>query len=178
MFGSIALVIGSGMLVRSIPYDNRSFGAKQLAWALHAGILGGLVAPLTLLGGPVLVKAAWYTAGIVAGLSLIAATAPNEKFLNMNGPLAIGLGAVFASSVASMFLPPTTKLGLSLYSISIYGGLVLFSLFLLYDTQRIVKKAETSAGFDPVNESISIYLDTLNIFVRMATIMAGGNRRR
>jgi growth hormone-inducible transmembrane protein len=166
------------MLVRSIPYESGSFGAKQMAWALHAGILGGFVAPLSLLGGPVLIKAAWYTAGIIAGLSVIAATAPNEKFLNMTGPLAIGLGAVFASSIASAFLPPTTKLGLSLYSISIYGGLVLFSLFLLYDTQRIVKKAEISARFDPVNESISIYADTLNIFIRMATILSGGGNRR
>lgn len=65
-----------------------------------------------------------------------------------------------------MFLPATTTLGLSLYSISIYGGLVLFSMFLLYDTQKIVHKAETQVSFDPVNESVSIYLDILNIFMR------------
>lgn len=123
-------------------------------------------------------KAAWYTAGIVGGLSLIAATAPSEKFLNMNGPLAIGLGAVFAASMGSMFLPPTTRLGLSLYSISLYGGLVLFSMFMLYDTQRVVKKAETYHDFDPINESISIYLNTLNIFMRMAQILSNGNRRK
>jgi len=29
----------------------------------------------------------------------------------MGGPLAIGLGFVFASSLASMWLPPTTALG-------------------------------------------------------------------
>jgi FtsH-binding integral membrane protein len=79
-----------------------------------------------------------------------------------------------------MFLPPTTRLGLGLYSLSIYGGLVLFSMFLLYDTQKIVHHAETVAHFDPVNHSISIYLDTLNIFMRIATILAsgGGNRRK
>jgi FtsH-binding integral membrane protein len=79
-----------------------------------------------------------------------------------------------------MFLPPTTRLGLSLYSISIYGGLVLFSMFLLYDTQKIVHKAETSMRFDPVNESISIYLDILNIFMRIAMILAngGGSKRK
>ncbi len=41
-----------------------------------------------------------YTAGVVGGLSTVAATAPSEKFLNIAGPLSIGLGVVFASSVA------------------------------------------------------------------------------
>lgn len=70
--------------------------------------------------------------------------------------MAIGLGVVFASSLGSMFLPPTTALGAGLYSMALYGGLVLFSAFLLYDTQRIVHKAENHPElalhkFDPVN---------------------------
>lgn len=74
----------------------------------------------------------------------------------MGGPLAIGLGAVFASSLGSMFLPATTALGAGLYSISLYGGLLLFSAFLLYDTQRIVHKAQNHPNyavqkFDPIN---------------------------
>ncbi len=115
----------------------------------------------------------------MGGLSVVATTAPSEKFLNMSGPLAIGLGLVFAASLGSIFFPPVagSRLGLSLYSVSIYGGLVLFSMFLLYDTQRIVKKAEHSMHFDPVNESISVYMDILNIFIRLATIM-GNNKRK
>ena len=92
-----------------------------------------------------------------SGLSTVAMCAPSEKFLNMGGPLAIGLGVVFASSIGGMFLPPTTALGAGLYSISMYGGLVLFGMFLLYDTQRIIKHAETHPvgyvkPFDPVNQ--------------------------
>ncbi|CAH1794409.1 unnamed protein product [Owenia fusiformis] len=182
MIGTFAVIIGSGMVVRSIPYKE-GFGAKQLAWMGHAGIMGAVIAPLCLLGGPILVRAAWMTAGIVGGLSTIAACAPSEKFLNMGGPLACGLGLVFASSIGSMFLPPTSALGAGLYSVAMYGGLVLFSLFLLYDTQKIIKRAEThpvysTVPFDPINSSISIYLDTLNIFIRLAMIMAGGGGRR
>lgn len=40
-----------------------------------------------------------YTGGIVAGLSTVAVCAPSDKFLTMGGPLAIGLGVVFASSI-------------------------------------------------------------------------------
>lgn len=179
---SLAAMIGSGMLVRSMPYSE-GFGGKQAAWMLHSGIMGALVAPICLLGGPILVRAAWYTAGVVTGLSTVAACAPSEKFLNMGGPLAIGLGLVFASSIGSMFLPPSTALGAGLYSISMYGGLVLFGGFLLYDTQRIVRMAETYPlyavkPYDPINASISIYLDTLNIFIRIAMILGGGGSRR
>lgn len=74
----------------------------------------------------------------------------------MGGPLAIGLGVVFASSLAGMWLPPTTALGAGLYSMSLYGGLLLFSGFMLYDTQKIIKRAEmypqnAPRPFDPIN---------------------------
>lgn len=42
-----------------------------------------------------------YTAGVVGSLSAVAACAPSDKFLNMGGPLAIGLGAVFAASIGN-----------------------------------------------------------------------------
>ncbi|KAB0405244.1 hypothetical protein E2I00_010303 [Balaenoptera physalus] len=136
-----AAMIGAGMLVQSISYD-RSPGPKHLPWLLHSGVMGAVVAPLMILGGPLLIRAAWYTAGIVGGLSTVAMCAPSEKFLNMGIPLSVGLGLIFVPSVGSMFLPPTTVTGATLYSVAIYGGLVLFSMFLLYDTQKVIKRAE------------------------------------
>lgn len=58
-----------------------------------------------------------------------------------------------------MFLPPTTALGAGLYSVALYGGLVLFGMFLLYDTQKIIKRAETHPTFaavpyDPINKYV------------------------
>lgn len=57
---------------------------------------------------------------------------------------------------ASMFISPGTALGAGLYSISMYGGLVIFGGFLLYDTQRIIHMAETyplysMRPYDPIN---------------------------
>lgn len=179
---TMVALIGSGIVVRSIPYSE-GVGVKQLAWMAHSGIIGAVIAPLCLLGGPLIMRAALYTAGVVSGLSAVAVCAPSEKFLNMGGPLAIGLGVVFVSSIGSMFLPATTVLGSGLYSIAMYGGLILFSGFLLYDTQRIIRVAEMHPQyavkpFDPVNASISIYLDTVNIFIRIVQLLAGGGRRK
>jgi len=55
-----------------------------------------------------------------------------------------------------MFVPAGTALGAGLYSIAVYGGLILLSGFLLFDTQRIIRAAETTppnyvALFHPVN---------------------------
>lgn len=179
--GTIALLIGSGAVVRSIEY-RPGFGAKQLAWMAHAGIVGAVIAPLSFLGGPLLIRAATYTAGVVGGLSAVAMCAPSDQFLYMGGALGMGLGAVFMASIGSAFLPPTTALGAGLYSLSVYGGLVLFGGFLLYDTQRIVKSAENHPyygvqAYDPVNHSISIYMDTINIFIRIAMILAGNRKK-
>ncbi|XP_056350400.1 growth hormone-inducible transmembrane protein [Oenanthe melanoleuca] len=179
---TFAAMIGAGLLVRSISYEHNPV-AKHAAWMMHSGVLGAVVAPLAFLGGPLLIRAAWYTAGIVGGLSTVAMCAPSEKFLNMGGPLGIGLGFVIASSIGSMFLPPTSAVGAGLYSVAVYGGLVLFGMFLLYDTQLVVKRAETLpvygvVKYDPINACMGIYTDTLNIFIRVASMLAGGGGGR
>lgn len=183
LFGCIAAMMGTGILCQSIPYTE-GFGTKQLAWMLHSCTVGAVIAPLTLLGGPLLIRAACYTAGIVGGLSTVAICAPSEKFMYMGGPLAMGLGLVFVSSLGTWFLPPTTVLGAGLYSVAVYGGLVLFGAFLLYDTQKIIHAAEnhpaySARRYDPINQSVRIFMDTINIFIRVATILAsGGSSRR
>uniref|UniRef100_A0A8C6U2V8 Growth hormone inducible transmembrane protein n=1 Tax=Neogobius melanostomus TaxID=47308 RepID=A0A8C6U2V8_9GOBI len=165
---TFAAMIGAGMLVRSISYEHSPM-PKHLAWMLHAGVMGAVIAPMTLLGGPLMLRAAWYTAGIVGGLSTVAMCAP----------------IVFASSIGSMFLPPTSAFGAGLYSVAIYGGLLLFSAFLLYDTQKVIKRAETHPlygvqKYDPINACMGIYMDTMNIFIRLVMILAngGGGKRK
>ena len=59
-------MMGTGMVVRSLPYQE-GFGSKQLAWLAHSAVIGAVIAPLTLLGGPIMIRAACYTAGVVGG---------------------------------------------------------------------------------------------------------------
>lgn len=182
--GILVGLVGTGQAMMAIPYSP-GVGAKQMMWLLNCGMLGLAVAPIGALGGAIAIRAAWYTAGIIGGLSTVAVCAPSDKFLNWAGPLGIGLGGVFVASIGSAFLPATSTLGLSLYSISLYGGLLLFSAFLLYDTQKVVHKAETHPNmwgvvpYDPINMSHHIVLDAVNIFIRVAQILAmGGGRRK
>lgn len=45
MIATLALMMGSGMIARSIPYEP-GFGAKQLAWAAHCAVMVCLTEPL------------------------------------------------------------------------------------------------------------------------------------
>jgi FtsH-binding integral membrane protein len=165
-------------------YQPGSVSMKHALWMLHAGVMGAVVAPMCILGGPLLLRAALYTAGVVGGLSAVAVCAPSEQFLWMGGPLAMGLGVVLVSNIGSFFLAPTSVLGAGLLSVAMYGGLVLFGGFLLYDTQRVIKLAENHPppgyalkSFDPINAQMGLYADTLNIFIRIAFILSGSRRR-
>jgi len=66
-------MIGSGMVCQALPY-HEGFGAKQIAWLVHSAVVGSVVAPLTLLGGPLMIRAACYTAGVVGGNTVAVVT--------------------------------------------------------------------------------------------------------
>lgn len=50
-------LIAVGSAMHSIPYEP-GFGAKHAMWLLHSGMVGGIIAPLMMLGGPILLRAA------------------------------------------------------------------------------------------------------------------------
>ncbi|KAL5519489.1 hypothetical protein ACEPAH_1172 [Sanghuangporus vaninii] len=113
--------------------------------------------------------------GIQRSLAYVGATAKNETYLYMGGPLLAGLTAVALSSLAPLVLPLGVR-GLSTAeAISLYGGLAVISGFMLFDTQKILAHARAAeAGLVPrdlVEESIALELDFINIFIRIVQIL-------
>lgn len=154
--------------------------AKHAAWLGFNSFMGLTLAPLCLLGGPILAQAAVATGAALGGLSLVAMCSPSETFLYMGGVLGLGLGLVVLTSLGSAFLPVSAAARGTLHVVSMYGGVALFGCFVLYDTQRVIRAAEVQPVFDPINHSLALYLDAINMFVRIAQIMAfrDGQRRR
>jgi len=76
-------------------------------------------------------------------------------------------------SLLGMFFPGSP----ALYNMWLYGGLALFSAFILYDTQMVVARAKSEQRFDPISNSIHIYMDAINIFVRFAMIFGGSKKK-
>ncbi|PWY98098.1 hypothetical protein BCV70DRAFT_165433 [Testicularia cyperi] len=156
---------------------------KVPAWLLFNASQAAVLSPLLFLNPAVLSRAALYTAGLVGSLCYVGATAKEDKYLWMGGPLLAGVTIVALSSLAPMLLPRTAFRALAATeAISLYGGLAVFGAFVLYDTQRILKHAQmVRAGVtqgDPLAESISLELDFINIFVRMVQILGMQQSRR
>ncbi|CAH8591120.1 unnamed protein product [Schistosoma curassoni] len=102
--GMAVLSIATGVICQSLTYPQSGLSVKHLAWVAYSVSLGGILMPICLVGGPILIQAALYTGGIVGSLSLVAVTAPSDRFINWGGPLAIGLGVVFVSSVGRLII--------------------------------------------------------------------------
>jgi len=120
----------------------------------------------------ILTDAAIATGVTMGSLGLVAYNAPSEQFLNWGGPLAVGLGGMLGVSLLSMMYPGSP----ALTNIWLYGGLALFSAFVLYDVQKVMHRAKTQKVYDPISGSIGIYLDAINIFVRFAMILGGSKK--
>ncbi|KDR85612.1 hypothetical protein GALMADRAFT_52536 [Galerina marginata CBS 339.88] len=155
---------------------------KHLFWLGFNACQAATLSPLFFFSPAILSRAALYTVGIVGSISYIGATATNDKYLNYGGPLLAGVTVVALSSMAPMVLPMGIR-GLAISeAISLYGGLAVFGGFVLYDTQKILKHARLAEQgvmkADPINESISLELDMINIFIRMVQLLAMQNRKK
>jgi len=156
---------------------------KHMFWLAFNACQAATLSPLFFLSPAILSRAALYTCGVVGSLSYIGATATNDKYLYMGGPLLAGITVVALTSLAPMALPLGTRALAITESISLYGGLAVFGGFVLYDTQKILHHARLAErgviARDPMKEAIGLELDMLNIFVRIVQILTmQGNRRK
>ncbi|KAK4135898.1 hypothetical protein BT67DRAFT_448798 [Trichocladium antarcticum] len=180
--GGLALSIGSMIATRSIEPDN--YIPKYACWGVFNATQAALIAPLMTIAPPALLaRAGLYTLAMMGSISFVGATAKQDKYLYIGGPLLAGAAIVAVSGFAPLVLPATAVRTLAISeSLWLYGGLAVFGGFTLYDVQKVLHHARLAqAGVikeDPVNESISLELDFLNIFVRMVQILMMQQRRK
>lgn len=162
LFGTAILLVGSGAVARFIPYKPR-FGIKQVAWLVHSGAVGAIVVPLTIIGGPIVLRAAYFTVGSLVGLSATGLTAPCHQFLQDLSPAGAGCGAIVATT-GSHFMPlPTAKSGFDLmvsghfqFALAYFGG-VLFALFIIEGNRKMITEAANlKCPNDPINSSMEL----------------------
>jgi FtsH-binding integral membrane protein len=180
--GGLALSFATMIGTRSISPDN--YIPKYAMWTAFNATQAAFVAPLLAFVPPALLgRAGLYTLAMMGALSVVGATAKQEKYLYIGGPLLAGAALVAVSGLAPLIIPATAVRTLAFTeNIWLYGGLAVFGGFTLYDVQKVLYHARLAqAGRiqrDPVNESISLELDFLNIFVRMVQILMMQQNRR
>lgn len=105
-------------------------------------------------------------AAVFVCCSISALYAKRRSYLFLSSFLLTGTFALFAISLISSFWRD-----LRMYSMQLYGGLVLFCAFVLYDTQMIIEKAHIGER-DHLKHAVDLLVDLLAIFKRFMIIMA------
>ncbi|UOS36047.1 Bax inhibitor-1/YccA family protein [Helicobacter pylori] len=109
--------------------------------------------------------AIWQALGmttIVFGLMSVYALKTKNDLANMGKMLFIALIVVVVCSLINLFL------GSPMFQVVIAGAsTILFSLYIAYDTQNIVKGMYDS----PIDAAVSLYLDFLNVFISILQII-------
>ena len=60
----------------------------------------------------------------------------------------------------------------AIYNAWIIGGAFLASAMVLFHSQEILEKAKNDSDYDPLSNSIDLYLDGVHLFVMIVKIMA------
>jgi len=106
-------------------------------------------------GASIITKSLLLTGLVFGGLSLFAINTAKD-FTSIGKPLFIALIIIIIASIVNIFLGSTL-----LQTIIAAGSAFLFSFFIIFDTQNIIRGNFST----PTEAAIALYLDVLNLFV-------------
>ncbi|CAM3523880.1 MULTISPECIES: Bax inhibitor-1/YccA family protein [Helicobacter] len=119
-------------------------------------------------GGAEIVAQAFLLTTAIFGVMSIFALRTKKDLASMGKMLFIALIVVVVGSLINLFL------GSPILQVVLAGvGAILFSIFIAYDTQNIVRGLYDS----PVMAAVSLYLDFLNLFISLLQILGIFNSR-
>lgn len=117
---------------------------------------------LGLPGGAAIVAQAFLLTTAIFGVMSIFALRTKKDLASMGKTLFIALIVVVIGSLINLFL------GSPILQVALAGaGAILFSIFIAYDTQNIMRGLYDS----PVMAAVSLYLDFLNLFISLLQIL-------
>lgn len=106
------------------------------------------------------------TALIFGSFTMSAFYSPRRQYMYLGGILGTIVSLMMLTSLMNAWIGSPM-----LASVELYVGLLVFSLYVLYDTQIIVERAE-SGRRDPVLHALMLFTDLAAIFVRLLIILA------
>lgn len=158
------MVIQVGIIYMVSKNANNSSG---LMWIMvFTGLEGFILDPIVSAGMAITPGAVTTTLAMTAAVTFamsFTACVSKRNFSLMRGVLVSGLVIVIAGSVINLFVQSSS------FSLALSGiGAIIFSFFILYDTQRIVRGEETNY----INATLGLYLIIINFFISLLRLMA------
>jgi modulator of FtsH protease len=161
------LVILEFALIFGIQFARNKPGINMIALFAFTFITGLTLAPLLhkflgMPGGAGIIGNAFIMTSVAFGALSYFAINTTKDFLSMGKILFIALIVMIVGGIINIFLhSPIFQLVLA------GGGAILFSFFILFDTQNIIR-----GGYDsPVTAALSLYIDFLNLFTSLLQIL-------
>lgn len=147
--------------------------ALLMGSAFSNGAIAGPLAEYSLQLNPNILLSAVVSAVVVFGsFSMTALTSPRRSYLFLGGLLGSAMMGLFFLSLFNSFFGSQL-----LNSAGIYGGLLIFSGFTMYDTQLIVERAERGER-DAVSHTLMLFQDLMGLFVRILVILTRREEER
>ena len=144
---------------------------KHSVWILFIILIGLIFYPMYSLytnQKGLIMSAILTTVLLFIGLSAIAYLKP--EFISLSwGPVLLVLlvGVIIVELLALAFAGDNTS---TIFKYSSYFVIGLFMLFILYDTKRLQINAKNCVIADYISESVKLFLDIWNIFVRILSL--------
>ena len=159
----IGLFIGLFAIFYGI-FKSKSFLTKQLLFALLSIIMGLILsAMIHIINDPRLVESAAISTLINFGLMFILGLVIVYFGYDLSWLgilLFVGLFVLIAVQVIGMFSPQSDET----HKMIAYASVVIFSLYILYDTNKILLKYQNKSKNDCIVGAIDYYLDIINLF--------------
>jgi FtsH-binding integral membrane protein len=134
--------------------------------------LGPLLAAVANIDPSIIPTAFLASCAIFGSLSLAALLAERRSMLFLGGFLLSGLNMLVMMLFFNIFLG-----SYMVFQLDLYGGLLLFCGFVLFDTQLIVERYNNGDD-DYIRHSLNLFLDFINIFRRLLIILASKEKKR
>lgn len=117
LVGSIGTMMGCQMT----PPEN--YPVKYGLWAAFNMTQAALLSPMMFFAPAILARAGLYTVGMMGSIAFVGATAKQDKYLYLGGPLLAGVAIVALSGLAPLVIPATAARTLMwTENIWLYGG--------------------------------------------------------
>lgn len=138
---------------------------------MQGASIGPLVNMIMYIDPSIVMTALVGTATVFVCFSLAAMTAKRASYMYLQGVLFSALSLLFYLGLANMFFK-----SMFLYNIQLYGGLMLFSGFVVFDTQLVLEKA-ILGDRDFAGHAANLFVDFVGIFVRLLIILAKNSKK-
>jgi FtsH-binding integral membrane protein len=142
-------------------------------FAFLTGLSTGPLMDYVLKIDPSIVSTAFFGTCIVFVCFTAAAIyAPDRKYLYLGGILMSLLSSMFWMALINIFVGSRF-----LFQLNLYAGLAVMCGFILYDTQLIMEKKRRGDS-DYIWHSVDLFIDFMDIFRRLAIILAQKEERK